>query len=81
MPRTQHHTAVQAARGIYRVVTEAMANAARSHATDRGVDYRRLPLLRLRGAGALHACSVAELLQSSSVIVRRSRACFRLSER
>jgi N-methylhydantoinase A len=62
-------TAVQAARGIYRVVTEAMANAARSHATDRGVDYRGLPLFAFGGAGALHACGVAELLQSSSVIV------------
>ena len=62
-------TPVQAARGIYRVVTEAMANAARSHATDRGVDYRGLPLFAFGGAGALHACGVAELLQSSSVIV------------
>ena len=60
---------VQAARGIYRVVTEAMANAARSHATDRGVDYRGLPLFAFGGAGPLHACGVAELLQSSSVIV------------
>ncbi len=62
-------TPVQAARGIYRVVTEAMASAARSHATDRGVDYRGLPLFAFGGAGPLHACGVAELLQSSSVIV------------
>jgi N-methylhydantoinase A len=62
-------TGVQAARGIYRVVTEAMASAARSHATDRGVDYRGLPLFAFGGAGPLHACGVAELLQSSSVIV------------
>lgn len=62
-------SAVQAARGIYRVVTEAMASAARSHATDRGVDYRGLPLFAFGGAGPLHACGVAELLQSSSVIV------------
>ncbi|MBD0416842.1 hydantoinase/oxoprolinase family protein [Oryzicola mucosus] len=60
---------VQAARGIYRVVTEAMASAARAHATDRGVDYRGLPLFAFGGAGPLHACGVAELLQSSSVIV------------
>ncbi|MCO5081067.1 MAG: hydantoinase/oxoprolinase family protein [Rhizobiaceae bacterium] len=62
-------TPVQAARGIYRVVTEAMASAARAHATDRGVDYRGLPLFAFGGAGPLHACGVAELLQSSSVIV------------
>lgn len=60
---------VQASRGIYRVVTEAMASAARAHATDRGVDYRGLPLFAFGGAGPLHACGVAELLQSSSVIV------------
>ncbi|SOC48185.1 hydantoinase/oxoprolinase-like protein [Rhizobium subbaraonis] len=62
-------SAVQASRGIYRVVTEAMASAARAHATDRGVDYRGLPLFAFGGAGPLHACGVAELLQSSSVIV------------
>ncbi|MBN9530859.1 MAG: hydantoinase/oxoprolinase family protein [Alphaproteobacteria bacterium] len=62
-------TPVQAARGIFRVVTEAMAAAARTHATDRGVDYRGLPLFAFGGAGPLHACAVAELLQSTSVIV------------
>ncbi len=62
-------TPVLSARGIYRVVTEAMASAARAHATDRGVDYRGLPLFAFGGAGPLHACGVADLLQSSSVIV------------
>jgi N-methylhydantoinase A len=61
--------AVRAARGIYRVVTEAMAGAARTHATDRGVDYRGMPLFAFGGAGALHACAVAELLESTEVIV------------
>ncbi|HWK47742.1 MAG TPA: hydantoinase/oxoprolinase family protein [Stellaceae bacterium] len=60
---------IQAARGIYRIVTEAMASAARTHATDRGVDYRGLPLFAFGGAGPLHACGVAELLQSTAVIV------------
>jgi N-methylhydantoinase A len=58
-----------AARGIFRVVTEAMAAAARAHATDRGVDYRGMPLFAFGGAGPVHACEVASLLQSSSVIV------------
>ncbi|HKA78666.1 MAG TPA: hydantoinase/oxoprolinase family protein [Xanthobacteraceae bacterium] len=57
------------ARGIFRVVTEAMAAAARAHATDRGVDYRGMPLFAFGGAGPVHACEVASLLQSSSVIV------------
>jgi N-methylhydantoinase A len=58
-----------AARGVFRVVTEAMAAAARAHATDRGVDYRGMPLFAFGGAGPVHACEVASLLQSSSVIV------------
>jgi N-methylhydantoinase A len=58
----------EAAAGIYRVVGETMASAARAHATDRGVDYRGMPLLAFGGAGPLHACYVAELLGSPSVI-------------
>ena len=56
------------ARGIYRIVAEAMASATRAHATDRGVDYRGLPLLAFGGAGPVHACEVGSLLQSRAVI-------------
>jgi N-methylhydantoinase A len=58
----------QTARGIYRVVAEAMASATRAHATDRGVDYRGLPLFAFGGAGPAHACEVGALLQSRAVI-------------
>jgi N-methylhydantoinase A len=58
-----------AAAGIYRIVGETMASAARAHAVDRGVDYRGIPLLAFGGAGPLHACYVAELLGSDTVIV------------
>ncbi|MFI5015837.1 MAG: hydantoinase/oxoprolinase family protein, partial [Hyphomicrobiales bacterium] len=57
-----------AARGIYQIVCEAMAGAVRAHATDRGVDYRGIPLLAFGGAGPVHACAVAELLNGSTVI-------------
>ena len=57
-----------AASGVYRIVAEAMAGAARAHATDRGVDHRGLPLLAFGGAGPVHACAVGELLQSDCVI-------------
>ncbi len=57
-----------AAAGIYRVVAEQMAAAARAHATDRGIDYRGVPLLAFGGAGPVHACAVAELLDSAAVI-------------
>ena len=56
------------ARGIYRVVCEAMAGAVRAHAADRGVDYRGIPMLAFGGAGPVHACAVAEILNSSAVI-------------
>lgn len=56
------------ARGIFRVVAEAMAGATRAHATDRGVDYRGLPLFAFGGAGPVHACEVGALLQSKAVI-------------
>ena len=60
---------LDAAAGIYRIVGETMASAARAHAVDRGVDYRGMPLLAFGGAGPLHACTVAELLGSTTVIV------------
>lgn len=58
----------QAAWGVFEVVCEQMAAAARTHATDRGIDYRGLPLLAFGGAGPVHACMVAELLDSNQVI-------------
>lgn len=58
----------QTAAGIYRVVAETMAAAVRTHAADRGVDHRGLPLLAFGGAGPVHACAVGELLQSTAVI-------------
>jgi N-methylhydantoinase A len=56
------------ASGIYRVVGESMTAAARAHAIDRGIDYRGLPLFAFGGAGPVHACYVAELLESPVVI-------------
>ena len=58
----------ETARGIYRIVAEAMAAATRAHATDRGVDYRGMPLFAFGGAGPVHACEVGALLGSTSVI-------------
>jgi N-methylhydantoinase A len=58
----------EVALGIYEVVGESMASAVRAHATDRGVDWRGTPLLAFGGAGPVHACHVAELLDSSTVI-------------
>ncbi len=60
--------AVTAARGVFEVVCESMAGAARAHATDRGIDWRGLPMLAFGGAGPVHACRVAELLECSQVV-------------
>jgi N-methylhydantoinase A len=57
-----------AARGVFEVVCENMAAAARAHATDRGLDWRGLPMLAFGGAGPVHACRVAELLDCAQVI-------------
>ncbi|MEZ5880994.1 MAG: hydantoinase/oxoprolinase family protein [Nitratireductor sp.] len=54
--------------GIFEVVCEQMAAAARAHATDRGIDHRGLPMLAFGGAGPVHACLVADLIDSSQVI-------------
>jgi N-methylhydantoinase A len=61
-------TTGEVAAGIYRVVGESMTAAARAHAVDRGIDYRGLPLFAFGGAGPVHACYVAELLESPIVI-------------
>jgi N-methylhydantoinase A len=59
---------IAAARGVYQVVCETMAGAVRAHAADRGADHRGLPMLAFGGAGPVHACKVAELLHSTTVI-------------
>jgi N-methylhydantoinase A len=61
-------TEEQTALGIYELVGESMAAAVRAHATERGVDWRGTPLLAFGGAGPVHACYVAELLDSHTVI-------------
>ena len=58
----------KAAWGVFELVCEQMAGATRTHATERGIDYRGLPLLAFGGAGPVHACMVAELTESTKVI-------------
>ncbi len=61
-------SAEKAAWGVFEVVCEQMAAATRTHATDRGIDYRGLPLLAFGGAGPVHACMVAELVSGTKII-------------
>jgi N-methylhydantoinase A len=59
---------VQAAAGVYEIVNQNMAAAARMHAVEQGVDLRGVAVLAFGGAGPVHACGVAELLESDRVI-------------
>lgn len=61
-------TPVDVAAGICEIVNQNMAAAARMHAVEQGVDLRGTPLIAFGGAGPVHACGVAELLESPQVI-------------
>src|SRR5690625_5265506 len=58
----------EAAWGIHRLVNENMANATRIHAVEKGKDIRNYPLLSVGGAGPVHACNLATVLDVSTVI-------------
>jgi N-methylhydantoinase A/oxoprolinase/acetone carboxylase beta subunit len=59
----------EAAWGIYAVVNENMARAARTHLIERNRDPRDLALVAFGGAGPAHAAAVARILEMTSVIV------------
>lgn len=56
------------AAGIHDVVNQNMAAAASMHGVEMGVDLRGIPLIAFGGAGPVHACGVAELLEAETVI-------------
>jgi 5-oxoprolinase (ATP-hydrolysing)/N-methylhydantoinase A len=62
-------SAIEAAWGIHRLVTETMAAAARVHIIEKGQDPRRYAMVAFGGAGPAHAVEVARLLGVTHVIV------------
>ncbi len=56
------------AAGIHELVNQNMAASSRMHAVEQGADLRGVPVLAFGGAGPIHACGVAELLESSRVV-------------
>ena len=60
---------VEAAAGIYSVVTENMAASARIHIIGRNKDPRNYAIMAFGGAGPTHACDVARTLGVTRVIV------------
>ena len=57
------------AAGVIDVVDTAMVAALRAVTVERGVDPRRLALVAFGGAGPLHACALADLLEMTAVVV------------
>jgi N-methylhydantoinase A len=58
-----------AAWGIHRIVNENMANAARVHILEKGLDPRLFSMLAFGGAGPVHAFHVARLMHSPQLII------------
>jgi 5-oxoprolinase (ATP-hydrolysing) len=60
---------IEAAWGVYSVVCENMASAARVHIIEKGQDPRRFPMVAFGGAGPAHAARVARTLGATEVVV------------
>ncbi len=56
------------AAGAHDVVNQNMAASSSMHGVEQGVDLRGVPIIAFGGAGPVHACGVAELLESDTVI-------------
>lgn len=59
----------EAAWGIHRIVNENMANAARVHIVEKGLDPRLFSMMAFGGAGPVHAFQVVKLLHGSELII------------
>ena len=62
-------TLLEAARGILAVADNVMVGAIRLVSVERGHDPRRFALVAFGGAGPLHGCAIAELLDIGTVLV------------
>ena len=59
----------EAAAGMYRVINSNMAHGVREITIERGLDPREFPLVVAGGAGALHACMIADELEIPTLVV------------
>ncbi|MBV9373896.1 MAG: hydantoinase B/oxoprolinase family protein, partial [Alphaproteobacteria bacterium] len=62
-------TPVEAAWGVYEIVCENMASAARVHIVEKGRDPRRYAMVAIGGAGPAHAARVARKLGLAEAVV------------
>jgi N-methylhydantoinase A len=59
----------EAAAGIVEIIDNSMARAIRTVSVGRGHDPRRFALVAFGGAGPLHACRLAELLDIPKIVI------------
>ncbi len=60
---------IEGAMGIHKIVNENMANAARVHILEKGLDPRHFSMMAFGGAGPVHAFGVAKLLHAPQLII------------
>lgn len=61
--------APMAAHGVYEMVCENMASAARVHASEQGIDPRKFTMIAFGGAAPLHAARVAQKIGIDRIII------------
>ncbi|QLG45030.1 hydantoinase/oxoprolinase family protein [Costertonia aggregata] len=59
----------EAAMGVHKIVNENMANAARVHVLEKGMDPRHFNMIGFGGAGPVHSFGVAKLLNTKRLII------------
>ena len=65
-----------AAAGIFKIINQNMADAAKVVSVQRGHDPREYSLVSAGGACSIHACKIAEEIGSTTVIVPRAASVF-----
>jgi N-methylhydantoinase A len=66
----------EAAYGIFRIISQNMADAAKVVSVQKGHDPREFALVSAGGACSIHACKIAEELGATKVIVPRAASVF-----
>jgi N-methylhydantoinase A len=68
LARESKETPLRTAWGVHEIVSQNMANALRTHAIEKGVDYRKFCMIAFGGAGPTHAYRIAQLLKIREVL-------------
>lgn len=66
----------EAAYGIFRIINQNMADAAKVVSVQKGHDPREFALISAGGACSIHACKIAEELGATKVIVPKAASVF-----